>query len=95
MQNIVLQPDPVVIQTITEIKADIGELKQMIEQIYAGNAASSYMDEKSVMQIFAITNRSHWSQFMRINKIPHYKVGRSCVYRREDIDNYVKNHRNG
>jgi len=52
-------------------------------------SGDTYMDEAEVMKLFHITNKSHFSQFRSKHQVPCYKVDRSYIYIRSEIDAFI------
>lgn len=52
-------------------------------------SGETYMDESEVMKLFHITNKSHFSQFRSKHQIPCYKVDRSYIYKRKEIEAFI------
>ena len=66
---------------------------KLLEQAKAHFAKSSstetFIEEPDVMKLFHITNKSHFSQFRAKHQIPCYRVDKSYIYRRNEIEAFI------
>ena len=52
-------------------------------------SGETYIEEADVMKLFHISNKSHFSQFRSKHQIPCYKVDRSYIYKRNEIESFI------
>jgi hypothetical protein len=52
-------------------------------------STETFMEESEVMKLCHITNKSHFSQFRSKHQIPCYKVDRSYIYKRSEIETFI------
>ena len=66
------------------------EVKTHLTKSITGN---TYMEEAEVMKLFHIRNKSHFSQFRSKHQIPCYKVDRSYIYKRDEIESFISKYK--
>ena len=68
-------------------------LEETKNHLNKSQSRETYIEEAEVMKLFHIKNKSHFSQFRSKHQIPCYKVDRSYIYIRSEIESFISKYR--
>ena len=68
-------------------------LEEAKNYLTKSSSSETYIEEADVMKLFHIKNKSHFSQFRSKHQIPCYRVDRSYIYKRNEIETFITKHK--